>query len=149
MITQAIKRWLRKMFAWWPWKSSTETSYADIASPLNKGTTSASTPWSTIEGTAPQPGTSPLAPRRSSIEGWPERTVQPHPPAVDEPPETLLPAHSATPPAETVKDSLTSIKEASSSPVPEKHLEFLYYLVKHGIVNEGFEEGQVPEQYRK
>jgi len=35
------------------------------------------------------------------------------------------------------------------APTPEQQLEFLHYLVKRGIVNEGFEEGKIPEQYRK
>jgi hypothetical protein len=34
-------------------------------------------------------------------------------------------------------------------PTSEQHLEFLHYLVKRGIVNEGFEEGKIPDQYRK
>jgi hypothetical protein len=28
-------------------------------------------------------------------------------------------------------------------------LAFLHYLVKRGLVNEGFTEGQVPKQYRR
>jgi hypothetical protein len=35
------------------------------------------------------------------------------------------------------------------APTPEQQLEFLHYLVKRGIVNEGFEEGKIPEQYRR
>ena len=34
-------------------------------------------------------------------------------------------------------------------PTPEQKLDFLHYLVKRGIVNEGFAEGRVPEQYKK
>jgi len=34
------------------------------------------------------------------------------------------------------------------TPTPEQKLEFLHYLVKRGIVNEGFAEGQIPKQYR-
>jgi hypothetical protein len=36
-----------------------------------------------------------------------------------------------------------------SAPTPEQQLEFLHYLVKRGIVNEGFEEGKIPKQYRR
>jgi hypothetical protein len=32
---------------------------------------------------------------------------------------------------------------------PEQRLDFLRYLVQRGIVNEGFEQGRAPEQYRK
>jgi hypothetical protein len=63
-----------------------------------------------------------------------------------------------TPPAENAKTAINNFPEASlpavqplTPPAPnrEQKLEFLHYLVKRGIVNEGFAEGQVPEQYRK
>jgi hypothetical protein len=63
-----------------------------------------------------------------------------------------------TPPAENAKTAINNFPEASipavlpltpPAPTREQKLEFLHYLVKRGIVNEGFAEGQVPEQYRK
>src|SRR5947209_5593139 len=86
MVTQAIKNWLRKLFAWWPWKQSTEIEHAHAASPLNKGTTQGTVSRSTIDGVAsqPQPG---IAQRLSTIEEWPERVVKPLSP----PPQPLLP----------------------------------------------------------
>ena len=30
-LTQAIKNWLHKMFAWWPWKQSTQIEYSPYA----------------------------------------------------------------------------------------------------------------------
>jgi hypothetical protein len=38
--------------------------------------------------------------------------------------------------------------EAVPPPTAAQKLEFLRYLVKRGIVNEGFAAGQVPEQYK-
>jgi hypothetical protein len=35
------------------------------------------------------------------------------------------------------------------TPIPEQQLAFLQYLVSRGLINEGFEEGEVPEQYRQ
>jgi hypothetical protein len=42
-----------------------------------------------------------------------------------------------------------STSEMTPTPIPEQQLAFLRYLVSHGLINEGFEEGQVPEQYRR
>jgi hypothetical protein len=38
---------------------------------------------------------------------------------------------------------------SETTPASEQQMAFLRYLVSHGLVNEGFEEGQVPEQYRQ
>jgi hypothetical protein len=38
---------------------------------------------------------------------------------------------------------------SAPSPTFEQQLAFLHYLVKRGLVNEGFTEGQVPKQYRR
>ncbi|HLJ33569.1 MAG TPA: hypothetical protein VKU38_07960 [Ktedonobacteraceae bacterium] len=171
MITQAIKRWLHKMFAWWPWKTAPETDYAPVTTPIHKGITqniqdihnaNNAIPWSTTEGVAPQSGVTPLIfgqgeGSRSTIGEWPERVVQSSPLANEknEPPSPLLPT---IPPVEQTIDSdanNTSIEakaiysDAPPTPTPEQQLEFLSYLVRRGLVNEGFPEGQVPEQYRK
>jgi len=159
MITQAIKGWLRKIFAWWPWKESSSITYSHIVSPLRKGFSQESASRSTIDGVAPQAG---ITPRLSTIEEWPERVVQPEPyfPDASEhaeiPPLPLLP--SASPPAEPPEnmrapttESIPGVRDPARAipPAPEQQLEFLQYLVRRGIVNEGFEEGQEPEQYRK
>ena len=78
---------------------------------------------------------------RPTTEERPEYVVSTHPPLTDEP---LLALH---PPA---KEKNRPILEASApSPTPEQKLEFLQYLVKRGIINEGFGEGQLPRQYKK
>jgi len=150
MITQAIKRWLSQMFAWWPWRLSAKTEYTPTTSSLNKETTQGTTtrPTSDSVGVASQPE---IAPRRPTIEEWPERVVQPYPPALEERAEAsfMLPP---PPPAEKIRNAAPDGREGRSStisPTPEKHLEFLHYLVKRGIVNEGFAEGKVPDQYRR
>jgi hypothetical protein len=140
MLTQTIKSWLHKMFAWWPWKQSTQVEHPHVANPLNTGTSQESVPRPTIDGVAHQAG---IAPRLSTIEEWPERVVQPDLPAASEFTETpLLPV--STSPVEISNDSKTPGDEASvgirSSPSPQQRLEFLHYLVQRGILNEGFEE---------
>ena len=163
MVTQAIKNWLGKLFSWWPWKQPTPIEHAHVARPLNKGTSLEAISRSAIDGAAPQsqPG---IVQRLSTIEEWPERFVKPvsqspPPPASSELPETPFPGALTSPidkgkdgsinrpPTDKAADIFSS--EVSSTPTFEHQLQFLHYLVKRGIVNEGFEEGKVPEQYRK
>ncbi len=86
-----------------------------------------------------------VAPRRSTIEEWPERIVQPSPPLLEERTETTFPSLPATPIEKAREASTSSI---SPTPRAERQLEFLRYLVKRDIVNEGFAEGTVPDQYK-
>lgn len=158
MITQAIKNWLRELFAWWPWKQSPHISHFHAASSLNKGLSQETTSRPTIGGVAPQAG---IIPRLSTIEEWPEHVVQPQPqfPNASEHTERpLLPPPPALSPTEQPEDKQTPERESTSvtkepdhnvPSTPERQLEFLEYLVRHGIVNEGFEKGKEPEQYRK
>jgi hypothetical protein len=62
-------------------------------------------------------------------------------PPVSTPAPSPAPTQAAAPP----------MTPALSAPRPteEQHLEFLRYLVRRGLVNEGFTEGHVPDQYRK
>lgn len=148
------------MFAWWPWKQSSSIPYSHAVNPLSKGFSQEPAPLSTIDGVAPQAG---ITPRLSTIEEeWPERVDQPQPyfPETGEPAERpLLPLPpSALPPVEPIEekqgaDTAESVAGARESarmqpPAPEQQLEFLQYLVRRGIVNEGFEKGNEPEQYR-
>ena len=109
----------------------------------------------------------------STIEEWPERGIPPAPtpntntnekneappslPAVPSP-STTLPTTPATPSIEsivTAPEKPATINEHTfpdappPTPTPEQQLEFLHYLVRRGIVNEGFAAGQTPEQYKK
>ena len=161
MVTQAIKNWLGKLFSWWPWKQPTEIEHTHVASPLNKGTTQEAISRSSIDGAAPQsqPG---IVQRLSTIEDWPERFVKPVPPPASSAfPETPFPTPLTSPidKGDFTTDKAADIFSSDVPPTPapmadhaptfEQQLEFLHYLVERGIVNEGFEEGKVPEQYRR
>jgi len=146
------------MFAWWPWRQPSHITYFHAAGSLNKGLSQETASRPTIDGVAPQAG---ITPRLSTIDEWPERVVQPQPqfPNASEHVERpLLPPPPALPPTEQPEDKQTPERESTPArkepahDVPstsERQLEFLEYLVRRGIVNEGFEEGKEPEQYRK
>jgi hypothetical protein len=150
MITQSIKQWLNRLFAWLPWRRSTETGYTQAVSNLNSGVTQEPLLRSTVDGPLPQTGTTSVAvdqgrdeeipeSSRPTTEERPEQVVSSHPPLAE---DTASPRH----PSEALKESTTV---PPPSPTPEQKLAFLQYLVKRGIVNEGFSEGQVPRQYKK
>lgn len=141
MSTQTIKSWLHKLFAWWPWKQSTQVEHTHTASPLNKGAKQESiSSRSTVDGAAPQTG---IVPRLSTIEERPENSAPPQFPATGERTESPL---ALPPPAKLEKTVEREVKRdeaapaVASSPTPEQRLDFLRYLVQRGIVNEGFEE---------
>lgn len=140
-LTQTIKNWLHNMFAWWPWKQSTQIEYSQVANPLNKGTTQETLSRSTIDGIAHQTG---IIPRLSTIDEWPERVVQSDFTTADEFADTpsLSPAPYAD--REPVNEPYVSadgpFAAAQTAPSTQQRLEFLQYLIKRGIVNEGEEE---------
>ena len=155
MITQSIKQWLNKLFAWWPWRGSLETSYTQAVSNLNTGVTQESMLRTTVDGPLPQTGTTSVAVEqgrdeeipessRPTTEERPEKVVSSHSPLAEEKPGTIL----RPPPVEATKET-GKAEVPPPSPTPEQKLAFLHYLVKRGIVNEGFSEGQVPRQYKK
>jgi hypothetical protein len=138
MVTQTIKSWLHKMFAWWPWKQSTKIEHSHAAKSLNNGTTKESLSRSMIDGSVPQAGSASCL---STIEERLEHVVQSDFQAAGELTETAHPPPS-TPPVEMTKKPPTHTDEVSVvlQPSPQQRLEFLQYLIKRGIVNEGFEE---------
>ncbi len=171
MLTQGIRRWLSNLFGWWPWKRSSEREYARVESRLNKSVAQEPMSWSTSDGVTPHPGAAPLIVGQgetsqtslSTIDEWPERVVQSSSPSSMPPPvpefekvdlsqsPPLLPAPL---PIDAAGSSIESIagnaETVFDTPLtPERKLEFLHYLVRHGIVNEGFPEGQIPEQYKQ
>jgi hypothetical protein len=88
------------------------------------------------EGATPQTG---ITPRLSTIQEWPERVIQTDVPTKNEFSETSsLPASGD---GESMKKPATSTDEIpasmQASPSTQRRLEFLQYLVKRGIVNEG------------
>ena len=130
-LTQAIKNWLHKMFAWWPWKQSTQIEYSYYANSINKETTQESLSKSITDGITPQAG---ILPRLSTMEEWPERVVQSDLTVKNELTET--PSLSSTPSGDRTSAG------AQTSPSPQQRLEFLQYLIKRGIVNEGVEKDE-------
>ena len=138
-LTLTIKNWLHKMFAWWPWKQSTQIEYSPFANSINKGTTQETLSKSMTDSIAPQTG---IVPRLSTIKEWPERVVQTDITAKNELTETSSLASSGD--GEPMKKSATPADETpagvQTSPSTQQRLEFLQYLIKRGIVNEGVEE---------
>jgi len=163
MFTEAIKRWLHNLFAWWPWKRSPESDYADTHSTLNKSSAQESLFRSTVDGPLPQQGATSVVVEHAETRP-PAEMSRPAPEERSEhivsPPSQPLQASQTSPtleeradisrstPVEAVKERAVA-DAAVPSPTPEQKLEFLRYLVKRGIVNEGFTAGQTPEQYKK
>ncbi len=135
MITQAIKIWFRKLFAWWPWKQTAPVEYPQITSVVTRGPASETGPRSTWEGTAPQPG---VNPRLSTLEDQSERLIQQHFEVSDT--SISLPSPSLS------HEERGAVGDAENIPlnVPttQQRLEFLRYLVQRGIVNEGFDKNK-------
>jgi hypothetical protein len=171
MITQAIKHWLAKFFEWWPWGKSQENEYAPVSGPYNKGLAQESAARSTIDAVTPHPGVAPRITGQgekscSTLDEWPDHSVTP-PPAIRSSENTDSLQHPFSPlpttPAPLSASAMSSEKltnpsntsgnnERADAPPPtpssEQQLEFLQYLVKRGLLNEGFAEGQEPDQYR-
>ncbi|HEX4207817.1 MAG TPA: hypothetical protein VHZ51_27190 [Ktedonobacteraceae bacterium] len=157
MVTQAIERWLDKLFAWWPWKKQPASSYPQAVSNKVNRITPQEPVWRTspteIEG---QPGITSIAVEHGKDETIAEaesdclsvehqdEAQTPYQPLVAEditlPPLFLF---DSSPPHEH------SPREGSSPAIEKQRLVFLHYLVRKGLVNEGFATGQVPDQYNK
>ena len=137
MITQAIKRWLRNMFAWWPWKNTPSVTYTQASGPRSMNTPQEGISRSAVEGTTSQAS---IAPRLSTLEERPERAILDQQPAPNDRAETpLLPSLQSSADNATGPGSANISPAASSTPTPQQRLEFLRYLVERGIVNEGSE----------
>jgi hypothetical protein len=163
MITQTIKRWFSKACSWWPWKRQPEQSPAAPLGVARGGGLHELSPPPLFEGNAfTQPGT---APRRPSLEELPNQRPALPPPA----PEGLagpssaplqtsrgagrgperLPSQDAVPALPPTPATGPLETPAAGSVNPEHRLEFLRYLVQRGMVNEGFAQGETPQQYKK
>ncbi len=128
MLTQAIKGWLRKVFAWWPWKQSTPIEYPHVSA-VTRGPTPETTLRTAREGIVPQAG---ATPRRFTLENRADYRVQPRSEAPD----------LSAPPNPALLAGLDAEAGATRehTPTTRQRLEFLRYLVQRGIVNEGFED---------
>lgn len=153
MITQAIKNWLRKLFAWWPWKEAPADSYAQASVNVNLGGTQESLLRTTNEGSIPQTGISSVAVEQGRDGNYPddkrltgdERSGRPVPPQAS--PHNEHPRTN-----DTTSDALSQTNHRSENQANlsfEQRLVFLKYLYHRGTINEGFEANHIPEQYRK
>jgi hypothetical protein len=137
MITQAIKRWLRNIFAWWPWKNTPPETYRQVSGPLGMNASpQEGISRSTIEGTTQ----SSITPRLSTIEERPEHTISAQKSASNDKAESPLPSSLRSPAENAAEPDNSTSPAASSTPTPQQRLEFLRYLVERGIINEGHEE---------
>ncbi len=152
MITQTIKQWLNRLFAWWPWKRSIVTDGPYTASDLNWSTTQEPIWRLTLDRTVPQPGITTIIVEQEREEILPEpgRSIMEERPEYSPLPSVqplLPPVAEEEGSRETTTESDTESNLSTLSPTQEQQWAFLRYLVKQGIVNEGFSDGQVPEQY--
>lgn len=143
MITQGIKRWLQSLFAWWPWRHSSEDDYARTSGTLNKGATQETLFFTTGDG----PHAQPAQPGITSV------AVEPiEEDAMLESGRLMSEEHSSsalnpivedsgTIPAPIIEENIKPVQERNvqdiPAPTPQQRLEFLRYLVERGIVNEG------------
>ncbi|GAC1376059.1 MAG: hypothetical protein NVSMB44_44800 [Ktedonobacteraceae bacterium] len=155
MITQTLKRWLNKLFAWWPWGQSRHQDYARATNGLNRGTMQELVWRTSVDEYVPQPGITSVAVEQGVDEATPElhRPTDEHSERVS---QSYQPASNEISPSpisqNTVAQEPSSFPtDSSTSPSSEElqHLTFLHYLVRRGVYNEGFAEGQEPEQYKQ
>jgi hypothetical protein len=154
MITQTIKRWLDKMFAWWPWRRAPQSAYPQAVTNANTGSAQDSLWHPSASGPLPQPGIMSVAVEQEKDDAIPKSGWSPP----EDRSERLAPLSQPITGQSTDKmhpSKVNPSKEALSAPdevaTPtfEQHLAFLHYLVKRGIVNEGFTRDQIPKQYRR
>ncbi|WP_201364302.1 hypothetical protein [Dictyobacter formicarum] len=157
MIMQTFRRWLNKLFGWWPWKNSTTIDQVQPASSAGWSTFPETTWRSSInktESATPQTGNTSIAIEQGTDNTHPDVQSIRH----DLPADTSIQAPSPTtnnsdflaplPILSNKKPDDTTKLPTRDSTDTESHLLFLRYLVQNGIVNEGFKEGQIPKQYR-
>jgi len=156
MITQAIKHWMSKLFAWWPWRKSSDTSYVQTVSNLKKNAAQEALWRAAADGPGPHPSVTsvvieqgrseaPPSTDRPAIDEHAEQAAQSSPSLIEES------APPSQPPSKELPQGHAPSAEDSPAPAPtfEQRLVFLRHLVKRGVINEGFAEGKVPDQYKK
>ena len=134
MITQRFRHWLSRVFAWWPWRQSSPVDYRHDSGALSAVTPSEGVSLST-QGATTQQGPASATPYFSTLEERPAFTTRTPSPASNDPATPQLPPSNPT-----TDISLAANSQANPAPTPQQRLEFLRYLVRQGIVNEGEEE---------
>ncbi len=148
MITQGIKRWLKSLFAWWPWGQSAEADYAQASGTRMQSTTQETLFLTTADG----PYTQPAQPSITSVAVEPleeEPQIERGRPLSEErssspiTPSTKPIVDENNTPSSILEEKTEAIQEIHANtqelpaPTPQQRLEFLRYLVERGIVNEG------------
>lgn len=145
MITQTIKRWWYRLFARRSRNTSQNVSFTAVDRRTNTGLSPEAPSYSSLNDLPPQPGVAPLTAGStqdvtcSTLDGLSNRA----------PEGPLTPTENGS--ANGSRGERTPEMAASGAvlkPTPQQQLDFLNYLVKHGLVNEGFTEDRVPQQYR-
>jgi hypothetical protein len=151
MSTQSIKCWLNKLFAWWPWRNHPETSYAQAVNNANQSTSQEPTWRTRVGGTVAQPGITSVAVEHGNNEAGLEgdrQALDKQPEAISQPYQQIGEEKSTISPSPSTAQEITTSAN-NNAPTEEQHLAFLRYLVQRGLLNEGFEDGQIPEQYQR
>ena len=130
MITQRFRLWLRRVFAWWPWRQIPPVDYRHDIGALSVVAPSEGVSHST-QGTTTQANTSYF----STLDDRPTYTNRTPSPANDDP---AVPPNSPADISRVAGEAVSS--QNPPAPTPQQRLEFLRYLVRQGIVNEGREE---------
>ena len=151
MITQGIKRWLYKLFAWWPWKQTPVTNYTQAVGNSNKSTAQEMM-IRIVDGPVPQSGITSVIIEQERENDTPEANHPTHDDRAGHPvqPETSSAEEQTLQiqQPDHLSQNQSQAAEHNVDPTVKQKLTFLKYLVHKGRVNEGFEEGQTPEQYR-
>ena len=156
MMTR-LKQWLQKLISWWRWWEEPEAPALPASTSSErveywKEPEPRIHPYSPVAGEHRDDKFS-LSSPPSQLEAGRENTTasaggeKPFPsiplsPAPLPPPASLpVPVPAPSSPAANAQS------ESESAPEVEHHLVFLRYLVRRGIVNEGFPEDQLPPRY--
>jgi hypothetical protein len=108
------------------------------------------------DGALPQTGTTSVAVEQGNDDSMPKTTLPLRPSFiehVDMVTQSPLIRDTSSSPSdekilENVKPSEAQFASETTS-TSEQRMAFLRYLINRGLINEGFEEGKVPEQYRQ
>ena len=152
MVTQTIKRWLQKLFAWWPWKSNPATSSIHSSGILQKKGHQGSTLGITEKGAASQPIITSVVVEQEAIfqADWSSTSNELSPERIiDAAPSEAETTASVSPSPSEVRENSSPSSPGIAAVSSHHQLEFLRYLVRHGLVNEGFAQDHLPDQYKK
>lgn len=144
MITQTIQRWLRKMFAWWPWGRPYATS--NLHTPVMGNPPAASDmsrPFSS-EGPLPQTGMTSVAIEQERSHSGPFANQSGPPSDASNTGQV-----SSTSTGEDAVGVSPTCDSEKPTPTFEQRLAYLRYLYQHGLINEGFPDEAQPRQYRQ